>query len=183
MRINKALFRWVTLAAHVVAAAAVVLTFLQTRAMTGFCVVAATLIGCGSVNSVPGQSVSTYAAFGSLMGYAFWISVSAINQGEYLALVPAALLVAGSVWFLQATQWPSFVFAACVAAVMLAVAVSSYRQPYDVDGWEPDEVRRSAVTSIGVVSVGLMYLFVSRAEAVLVNTRKPKRKQLRKSNE
>ena len=177
MRIDKTQFRWMTWAAHGVAIVGVVLLFLQTRGMTVFCTVAAVLIGCGSVSSVPGRSISTYAAFGSLMGYAFWISVSAINQGEFVSLVPAVLLIIGCAWFLQETRWPSFVFAICVALLLLVMAIASYRNPYDVDGWEPDAVRRSALTAIGVVSLGVMYLCLSFSEGMLAVTRKPKRKR------
>ena len=179
MAVNKSHFFRATLASHAVAVAVVVLLFRQTQAITAFCAVAAILIGCGSVSSVPGRSVSLYAAFGTLMGYAFWISVSAIHQHEYLALVPAVLLITGCVWFLQELRWPSFLFTASLAVWMLVTAVSSYRNPYDVDGWEPDEVRRSAVTSVGVVSVGLMYLVVAFTEGMLVGPRQPKRKRRR----
>lgn len=179
MPVSKSHYFWVTVAAHAVAVVVVMALFLQTQAMTAFCAVAAALIGCGSVSSVPGRSVALYAAFGALMGYAFWISVSAIHQHEYLALVPAVLLITGCVWFLQELRWPSLLFATCVAVLMLGMAVSSYRYPYDVDGWEPDEVRRSAVTAIGVVSVGLIYLIVGFTEVMLVDSRQSKRRRRR----
>ena len=116
------------------------------------------------------------------MGYAFWIGVSAIHQREYLVLIPAVLLITGCVWFLQELRWPSFLFAASLAVWMLVTAVTSYRNPYDIDGWEPDEVRRSAVTAVGFVSVGLMYLVVAFTEGLLVDSRKPKRKRRRDSD-
>jgi hypothetical protein len=179
MSARRSWIRPLTLAAHAVAFTVAVPLFIQTRAMTAFCAVAAILIGCGGAGTVPGRSVSTYAAFGALMGYAFWISVSAIHQHEYLALIPAVLLVTGCVWFLQELRWPSFLFAVCLATVLFGLAVSSYRHPYDVDGWEPDEVRRSAVTSMGVIGVGLVYLVVAFADVTLVEPRQPKRKRRR----
>ena len=56
MPVSKSHFLWVTVAAHAVAVVVVIAVFLQTQAMTAFCAVAAMLIGCGGVGSVPGRS-------------------------------------------------------------------------------------------------------------------------------
>ena len=174
---SKQRIRVAAMAAHAVALGVVVFLFTQTRTMTAFCVIASLLIGCGGIGSVPGRPISAYAAFGSLMGYAFWISVSAINQRAFLALIPAILLVIGIVWFLQQPAWPSVIFTIIVTSLLLIMAISEYRYPYDVDGWEPDQVRRSALTAIGVLGLGLMYLGFGFAECRLAPPRKSKQRK------
>jgi hypothetical protein len=173
----KQMIRVAAMASHAVAVGVVAYLFSQTSGMTLFCVIAGVLIGCGGAGSVPGRPISAYSAFGSLMGYAFWVSVSAINQGAFTGLIPATLLAIGVVWFLQQPARPSVIFTIIVTSLLLIMAVSEHRNPYDVDGWEPDEVRRSALTAMGALSLGLMYLGIGFAECRLAPTRKPKQRK------
>ena len=80
---TRQMIRIAAMAAHLVTLGIASFLFTQTRAMTVFCVIASLLIGCGGIGSVPGRPLSAYAAFGSLMGYAFWVSVSAIIRARF----------------------------------------------------------------------------------------------------
>jgi hypothetical protein len=171
---NKAIFQVVALGVHLLAAAVLVLLFLQTGGMTVFCVVAGALIGCASVPARPGRPVTLYVAFGVLMGYAFWMAVSAVNQRAVLSLVPVVLLVAGAVWLLEAPRWPAALFTGVAVLLSLGLAVLQYRQRHDTD-YDPEYVRHSAVTSLVVLSLGLVYLGLGSAEAMWREPRKAKR--------
>ena len=179
MKLQRAHFLWMTVISHVLALLVMVIVFQRTQAQTAFCVIAGILIGCGGAGAVSGRTLATYSAFGSLMSYVFWIGVSAINQGQFLALVPTLLLLIGCGWYFKDDGWPSFLFTLCVAVILFAMAVASYRDPFDVDGWEPDEVQRSAVTSMGVLGVGILFLALSFAEKNLSAPRLTKRKRRR----
>lgn len=173
---TKATLRAIAIGVHVLATITLVLLFLQTGGMTGFCVVAGVLIGCVSVPARPGQPVTLYVAFGVLMGYAFWTGASAVNQRDLLALVPVLLLAAGAAWLLQAPSWPSVLFTGSAVLLSLVLAVFQYRHRNDPHDFDPEHIRRSAVTAIVVLTLGLVYLGLGFAEAMMQESRKAKRK-------
>jgi hypothetical protein len=167
----KATYKAIAIGTHVLAAIALVLLFLKTGGMTLFCVVPGVLIGCASVAARPGRPVTLYAAFGVLMGYAFWMAVSAVNQHDVLSLVPVALVVVGAAWLLQTPRWPSALFTAVAVLLSLGLAVLQYRHRHDVGGFDPEQVRRGALTSLVVLALGLVYLGLGFAEATLQEPR------------
>lgn len=179
MNEGKKIFLAVTLGIHVMATLALVLLYFKTGIMTGFCVVAGALIGCVSVPARPGRPVSQYVAFGVLMGYVFWMGVSAVNQRDFLILVPVVLLAAGAAWWLQAPREPATVFTGIVVLLFLGLAVLQYQQPHHAGGFDPDRVRRSGVTSLGILGIGLVYLALGTAEALMRQPRKTKRARRR----
>jgi hypothetical protein len=171
----KRAFRIASIAAYVIAAIALALTFKETRAMTGFCVVAAVLIGCGSVPARPGRAVTLYGAFGVLVGHAFWLFVSGINQGMYLILIPAVLMAVGAVWMMQEPTWPSVIFLGAAAALNLALAGLEYQNRFDAALADPDTIRRSALTSTVVLVVALVFLAVGFTEFLMLKAARAKR--------
>jgi hypothetical protein len=172
---SKATLRVIALVVHPLAAIVLLLLFFKTWGMTVLCVVPGVLIGCGSVAARPGRPVTLYAAFGVLMGYAFWMGASAVSQGAIVAFVPILLLVAGALWLLQQPSWPSAIFAGVVVLLCLGLALLEYRQHPEFMEYDPELIRRSALTSFVVLSLGLVYLALGFAEASLQAPRKAKR--------
>ena len=172
---------WIgALVAHAATAVTLLILVLQAPAMALFCLVAGALIGCAGVPTVPDRPVTVYTAFGVLMGYGFWVAVSAINQRVPLSLLPALLLVTGAVWLLKQPSWPSTLF--CVAAVIFIVglAILQYRGRHEADDFDQDHIRRSALISLIVPSVGLVYVGLGFAQYSLGKPRKKKRLTLRR---
>jgi hypothetical protein len=174
MNNRKEILRAVAVAVHVLAAAAFVLLYLKTGGMTVICLVSAVLIACASVPARPGRPVTHYMAFGVLTGYAFWVCVAAVHRRDFLSLVPAVLLIAGAAWWLQAPCWPATLFAGTAVVVSLGLAVLQYQYPLE-PGFDPQRVRRAAITSLGILSVGLVYLGLGTVEAMWRAPRKAKR--------
>lgn len=168
-------FRIASIAVYVLAAIALGLTFRETRAMTGFCVISAVLIGCASVPARPARPVTLYGAFGLLVGHAFWLFVSGINQGFYLSLIPAVLMAVGAVWMMQNPAWPSVIFLAVVDVLHLAIAAIQYQFRYDAEHSDPETIRRSVLTSVVVLVSGLAFLAVGFTEELLRKKAKAQR--------
>jgi hypothetical protein len=162
---------------HVLAAVAIALAFLETRAMTGFCVISGALIACGGAAAEPGRPITLYAAFGTLMGYAFWLAVSTINHRAFLYVIPVVLLAIGAVWVLQNPSWPSVLFGGVTAVLCLALTGLEFQHRFDADRADPDSIRRSALTTLVVLTIGLVYLAVSFGEVSLRKTRRKPRKR------
>jgi hypothetical protein len=162
---TKATLRVLALVIHVLAAITLVVLFFQTWGMTVFCVVAGALIGCASVPARPGQPITLYTAFGLLTGFAAWMCVNAVNQGVFWLLVPVLLLAIGAAWLLQDPGWPPVLFTTVLVLVGLALAVLQYRHRNDPSDYEPELLRRTALTSFVMLSLGLVYLVLGFAEA------------------
>ena len=172
----------IALAMHVVAAIALVLLFFQTRGMTVLCIGAAALIGCGAVPARPGRPVTLYITFGMLMGYAFWLAISAISQREFLGMVIVLLLVIGALWLLQDPRWPATVYCGVVFLLCLGMAGWQYRNRHDLE-YEPELVRKSALTSLVILGVAVVYLVLGFTEAALQEPLKAKRVTRRKKRQ
>jgi hypothetical protein len=171
----KSAFRIASIVVYIIAAVAFAFLYRETSAMTGFCVVAAVLIGCGSVPARPGRPVTLYGAFGLLVGHAFWLFVSAINQGMYLGLIPAVLTAVGAVWMMQNPTWPSVIFSGAVGVLNLALAGLQFQHRFDATLSDPDTIRRTVLTSVVVLVVGLVFLAVGFTEMVMLKAAKSKR--------
>jgi hypothetical protein len=141
---------------HALAAVTLILLVVNTGVMAGFCVVAGLLIGAAGVPTMPGRPMALYAAFGALMGYAFWMFVSAVNTGNYLSLVPALLVVAGAAWLLREPGWPPAIFTGVVVLVCLGLNAAVYANRFDVEDVDSDHIVRSVRTSTIVLLVGLV---------------------------
>jgi hypothetical protein len=161
----------ISLVIHVLSAVAVILLFMATRSMAGFCVISGALIACAGAAAQRGQPVSLYIAFGMFMGYAFWLAVSAINQRAFIEVLPAALLAAGAAWLLQDPRWASVLFTGITALLCLALAGLAYNHRFEID-FDPERIRLSALTTLGVLTIALVYLALGFAEASLRKTRK-----------
>src|SRR5262249_4423684 len=133
------------------------------------------LIGCAAVPARPGRSITVYVTFGVLMGYAFWIAVSAVNLGQLLDLVPPLLLAVGAAWFLQKLHWPSALFTRLVIPLNIGLAVLLYQNRPAYEGEEATRYVHTALTSFVVLGVGLVYLVLSFAEARLYKSHKSRR--------
>jgi hypothetical protein len=176
---RKAKFQIAGLIVHLISAIALLLAFREAGGMVAFCVVSGALIGCGAVPARPGRPVTLYAAFGLLVGFAFWLFVSAVNQREFLVVIPAALLATGAVWLLQEPGWPPVLFTGVVALLCLGLVGLQYQHRYDLDGLDPETARRNALTTLVVLTVGLVYLALGFAEASLRKARKKVRRAIR----
>jgi len=172
-------------ALHVVAAGVLVLLFLKTGGMTVFCVVAGALIGCASVPARPGRPITVYAAFGLLMGYAFWMGASAISQGNFLLLLFLLVLAGGAVWLLEQPRWPAALFTAIMVLFLLGLAAVQYRHA-DLSDYDPTLVRHTALTTLMVLGLALAYIGLGCAESSFLepaNSKRPaRRKRLRSSS-
>jgi len=177
---NKLALQIIAVVVHLLAATALVLLFLKTRGMTLFCVVPGVFIGGSSVLARPGRPITVYVAFGVLMGFVFWLSASAVNMRSFLDLVFVLLVVGGAVWFLQVPSWPSASFAAAVALLYLGLSIAEYRHPAESLYFDDAHLRRGALTSIVVLTIGLVYLGLGFAEVSLEGMNKPNRKPRRK---
>jgi hypothetical protein len=164
---------------HILAAVALVILFFKTGGMTVFCVVAGTLIGGLSVAARPGRPITLYIAFGVLMGYVFWMGASAISQSAFLELLILVLLAAGAVWFLQDPRWPAALCTAVLALLLIGLAAVQFRQALQFIEYDPELIRRSALTSLVVLAIGLMYVGLGFAEASLQGPPKAKRARRR----
>ena len=133
--------------------------------MAIFCIVAGALIGCASVPAVRGRPVTLYVAFGVLMGNAFWMAVSAVNQGALLELVPVVLLVVGAAWFLKQPRWPAALFSAILLVFFMGISVLDYRQRHIDFEYDPEYIRRGAITSLVVSALGLVYVGLGLAQS------------------
>jgi hypothetical protein len=60
--------------------------------------------------------------------------------------------------------------------LLTGLAAIQYRQRPELLEYDPEWVRRSALTSFGVLSLGTVYLVLGFAEASLLKPRKAKRK-------
>lgn len=176
----KAALRIVAWAAHGVAALVLALLCFQSPAMTLFCIVPGALIGCASVAAMRGRPVTLYCAFGALMGLAFWLGVSSVNQRDFIGLIILIVLAAGVVWMLQQPNWASVIFAGLMALLILGLSILQYRYRHQVSVVDAETIRRSFLTTLGVVSVGLLYLGHGFAEVLLQPSRRPRRKKRRK---
>jgi hypothetical protein len=161
---------------HALAAVTLVLLVVNTGVMAGFCVVAGLLIGSAGLPTMPGRPIPLYTAFGALMGYAFWMFVSAINTGNYLSLVPALLVVAGAAWLLHEPGWPPAIFTGVVVLVCLGLNAVVYANRFDVEGVDSEHIVLSVRTSTVVLLVGLVYGALGMAEAMIQKRRRAKAK-------
>jgi hypothetical protein len=172
--------RWlfaITMLLHVVATLALVLLLRETRAMGGFCIIAGALMCCAAVPAQPGRPIALYAAFGASLAYAFWLAVGAINQGGYIALLPALLLGIGAAWLLQAPDWPSVTFSAVAGLFCIALAVYGYQHRGKFLEIDERTMRHSLLTTVVVLGVGVVYLTVGFLE-IRFRPRRKKKKRL-----
>jgi hypothetical protein len=175
----KATLRIIGLVLHVLAAGVLVILFLKTGSMTVFCIVAGVLIGCASVPARPGRPITVYATFGFLMGYAFWMGASAISQGNFLLLLLLLVLAGGAVWLLQQSRWPAALFTAIMVLFLLGLATVQYRHA-DQSDYDPTLVRHSALTTLVVLGLALVYTGLGCAEFSFLEAAKLKRPPRRK---
>jgi hypothetical protein len=161
---------------HGAVALALVILFGKTGAMAGWCIVPGVLIACASAAAIPGRSITCYAAFGALMGVAFWLGVSAINAGQYLELIPSLLLLTGVAWFLRDPRWASFIFTSVVIALCLGLTRLVYSARFEHPTSDVEHVVRSVITSVVILVVGWVYLGVGFLEVKLGQARRKKRK-------
>ncbi|HWE37990.1 MAG TPA: hypothetical protein VG406_15575 [Isosphaeraceae bacterium] len=161
---------------HALAAVVLVILVVNTGVMAGFCVVAGLLIGAAGVPTMPGRPIALYAAFGALMGYAFWMFVSALNLGNYLTLVPALLVVAGAAWLLRDPGWPPAIFTGVVVLACLGLNAVIYANRFDVEDVDSADIVRSVATSTVVLLVGLVYGALGLAEAMILKAQRAKAK-------
>jgi hypothetical protein len=166
--------------AHGAAAIAMaVLVILPTRAMALYCIVPGVLIGCTGVAALRGRPITLYAAFGVLMGYVFWYFVSAVNQGEFVVLIPILLLAAAVTWLLHSPDWPSVIFTGVVILLLVGLTLLMYRQRTQLD--DPERVVSTTATGLVMLCVGLMYVGVGFWEESLRRSKKSLRKKRRRS--
>jgi uncharacterized membrane protein len=164
---------WVVLG---LAAIALALLLGKTGAMAGWCIFPGILIACASVAASPGRPLMLYAAFGDLMGFAFWLGVSAINAGQYLDLLPALLLLVGVSWFLREPEWPSFIFTGVVVALCLGLMAYLYSHRFDLSHSDLELTVRVVNTSVVMLVVGAVFLAVGFIEVKLKKAVKRKKK-------
>src|SRR5262249_59518329 len=103
------------------------------------------------------------------------MGVSAVNQADFLRLVLVVLLAVGAVWLLQSPSWPAAVFTGVMVLLSPGVADLQYRHRDDWGAFDPDQVRRGAITAFGVLSVGLVYLGLGFADVLVRQSQKGKR--------
>ena len=175
----KATLRIIGLVLHVLAAGVLVLLFLKTGGMTVFCVVAGALIGCASVPARPGRPIIVYAAFGFLKGYALWMGASAISQGNFLLLLFLLVLAGGAVWLLEQPRWPAALFTAIMVLFLLGLAAVQYRRA-DQSDYEPTLVRHTALTTLVILGLALVYIGLACAESSFLEPANSKRPARRK---
>lgn len=172
---SKTVLRAVGIGLHCLAAGALVLLVFQTRAMAVFCTVGGVLIGAASVPAVRGRPITLYAAFAVLMGYCFWALASAVSQRDLLSIVPLLLLAAAGVWLLKDPGLPSVIVCGVAILLTLGLAVLGYRWAREAAEYDPELIRRSAITTFGFLTLGLAYAGIGFAEASLEDGRKPVR--------
>ena len=143
--------------------------------MTLFCLIPGALIGCASVAAARGRPIPLYCAFGLLMGFTFWMGVSSVNQSDFLGLIFLLVLAGGVVWSLQQPGWPSVAFTTVITLLLLGMVILQYRNRHLLIGVDANMVRRTLVTALGVLAVGLLYLGVGFAEVLVQQGRKRKR--------
>jgi hypothetical protein len=141
---------------HVLAAAVlVVLAALPTRPMALFCLVPGVLTGCVIPAVLRNRPVTLYAAFGVLMGYAFWDLASSINQGHFLDLLAVCILAASTAWLLQQPSWPPLLLTEIMGSLLIGFNLLAYSQRFD---WtEPEYIARSTGTALGILCTGMLY--------------------------
>lgn len=164
---------WVT---HALAAVVLIALIATTGGMAVFCVVGGLLIGAAAVPTMPGRPITLYAAFGALMGYAFWMFVSAVNQGQYLALVPTLLVVAGAAWLVHDPGVPPAIFTGVVVLVCLGLNAVIYANRFDNVEVDSDIIVRTVRASTIVLLVGLVEGALGFTEAMLVKAQRKKAK-------
>jgi hypothetical protein len=164
---------------HVGAALALLVLLSRAGVTAGWCIFPGVLIACGSVPTMPGRPVTLYVSFGILMGYAFWLAVSAINLGEYLTLVPALLIVVGSAWLLNEPAWASAIFTWVAVAFCLGLTILLHQNRFNYPADEIESIGRTVATSAVVLVVGLLYSLFGFAEMMLKKTRKRKTRAIR----
>jgi len=164
---NRIVFLSVNIGLHFVAVGLITLMSVKLTAMTLTSIIPAILIACASVPAAPGKPISAYIGFGLLIGLCFWMTWSAVNQREWLAIFPALLLVSGAVWLLQMPGWPSFIFSGVTVLLCLGLAIVMYFQGPDFDDPVPDRARQSAMTTFGILFLGAAYTGLGFIEGLL----------------
>jgi hypothetical protein len=159
-------FHIVATATHVVAAVALVMLVLApTRGMALFCIVPGVLSACAAVAARRNRAITLYIAFGVLVGFVFWSFVSAVNHGAFLEALVTALLAVGAAWLLQQPRWPAAAFTTVVACLLGSLLVPMlYTSPFSID---PVYSRRSGVTGLSMLVIGLMYVGLGVWESAL----------------
>jgi hypothetical protein len=169
-------FLLISLPLHAAAAIALLLLIRETRAMAGVWIVTGVLIACAAVPTQPGRPITLYAAFGAFLAYAFWLAVSAINQGQYIEVLPAVLIGIGAAWLLQSPEWPAVLFAGAAAGLCLVGIGVVYYRRYDFPQWDLDTLRRTLLTTYVFLGIGVCYLIHGWMEIKL----QPRRKKMKR---
>jgi hypothetical protein len=139
------------------------------------CLVVGALIGCGSVRAVPGRPFSLHLTFGAVMGYAFWLCIGVVRNGDFIALIPALLLVVGAAWLLREPGWPSAIFTWIAVAICLGLLAEGYRNRYTNPYADPAEVAQAVATAVVLLVVGVAESVVGLTGTILGKSRKKKR--------
>jgi hypothetical protein len=186
MQHRQAVLLAITVGLHCVAVILAAALLYLTRGMTAFCIVPAALVACVSAATVSGKPINLYIAFGLFVGFGFWVVVSAVNQRDWLSLLPPVLLVAGGVWLLQAPSWPSLTFSGVAILLCLGLAMLMFSKRPDFADPVPDRARKSALTTFGILLLASSYASVGFAETLVARagaTSRAKRKKKRIEDE
>ncbi len=176
MSVTRNPFFLISLPLHAAAAIALLILIRETKAMAAVWIITGVLIGCAAVAAQPGRPITLYAAFGAFLAYAFWIAVSAINQGQYIEVLPALFIAIGAVWLLQSPEWPAVLFTAAAAMLFLVAVGFVYYRRYDFPQWDFDTLRRTLLTTYVFLGTGLCYLIHGWLEIKFRPRRKKKKR-------
>ena len=162
---------------HVLTVAVVLVNY--QRAMLIFCLVVAGLIAPGSRAAVPGRPLTLYIAFGLLMGYVFWMGVSALNQQYWFLLILVLITAIGAAWVLQHPGVPSLIYTEIAILVSIAIAIQLFRAKPDFSDPVPDRERQTGITMMIMLVIGMLYTALGVTEALEGQSRPTRSKKPR----
>jgi hypothetical protein len=177
MKINPSIMRAVVYTVHSITALAVVILTVNFPRMMPMMIIVGGLIGVASATTVTHRYSSLFVAFGLMLAPSFALTIAAVNQSEFLELLPPVLLVIGVSWSLQRPGWIPLGFSAFAVSLVYLICRDTYIHRFENDYGTPEEVIQAVVVYASMVTLSFVQAAVGVTQAMTSTKPKAKKKK------